>query len=293
MSAATGRYFDRVRDTATAVSPTTVTLANAPPATFQAVGAAYANGDVVPTYLIQDATNWEVSYGAFNTVGPALARAAVPLASSNGGAQVVAFSGVINIATVAPAAQTNQWLFGVPSGNMRTNLLASNVANNNFAVSTVFYVPILIPTWFSSVIMNFCPTTLSGNASSRMDLGLMTNLNGQPNTRLAQVTGINSSNTGPLVVNTNNVTASMPMPSPQPPGIYWAAFVIRVASGNFKTVTAAGSGLGGRFVMGTSTTVSLDDTNAWTQASGTIPATASGLSTNTTNAPFLGVTPAL
>jgi hypothetical protein len=289
MSAATGKFADRVRDAAGVITPTVVNLANLPPQGFQSFGQAYVNGDAVPAYVMTDTTRWEVNYGIYNA--NALARATVPLASSNGGAQVPAFTGTVFVAAVEPAAMANMWLLGLQAGRLRANYLATGTNNNNPALNTVFYVPIFMPQWFSSVVMHFTPAALSPTATAVMDLGFYNNLNGAPNNQLAQTTGINISNTGPLTPNVDNATASMPLSSPQPPGFYWAAQVCRVAAGNFRQVTAANGGQGGRFVMGSATTATLDDLTGWTQASSTLPATASGLTQNTGNATLLGIAP--
>jgi hypothetical protein len=289
MSAISGKFVDRVRDTAGVITPTVVNLLNTPPAAFQSFGSGYANTDTVPGYVMTDGTNWEVNYGPYNA--NTLGRAAVPLASSNGGAQVVAFVGTVTVASVDPASQMNMWLIGLQAGRMRVNYLALGTVNNNPALATVYYVPIFMPQWFSSIVMHFTPAALSGTATAVMDLGFYDNLNGAPNSRLVQTTGINISNTGPLVPNADNATGVLALPSPKPPGFYWGAQVCRNAAGNFRQVNAAGGGQGGRFVMGGATTATLDDLTGWTQASATLPATAAALAQNTGNATLLGIVP--
>lgn len=295
MSANTGRFVDMVKDTASAVSGSTVTLNNSPTAPFQAFGnaQAYANADVVPAYRISDASNWEVSYGAYTSAGTTLARAATPIASSNAGSQVVSFTGTITVAAVDPAAAGNAAFWGVGAGNMNVNLLASATTTLAPTVGLVYYIPVWIKGPFNSVVIHFDPTTLSANAAAQVDFGLMSNLNGAPNTRLGQQTALNSSTTGSMAAAADNATSTINMSSPQFGGLYWLAIVTRTAAATFSAVTGVGGGAGGRETLGVTATTNVNTNTGYTQTNATIPSTAASLSIITSAAPYLGVVASL
>lgn len=279
------------------MSGSTVTLSVAPPTGFQGFSA-YSNLDVIPSYLISDtAGNWEETYGVYTSSGATIARAAVPMSSSNAGAQVTAFTGTITVAVIDPATFVNGLIQGVATNFLYvTHNPGSAATNGANATGTVYYMPVFINQWFSSVTLYFNINSLAAGTSTSA-IGLYNNLNGQPNTRLAQATGLITGNQGGGATGSNN-SGSLTMPSPQPPGLYWVAFVttttaLFLVASNQGALSTQSSG---KAVMGAAdftTTTFNDVTFGWLQTSATLPTTATPATVNNTKSFIFGVKAAL
>lgn len=250
MSAASGKFFDRVRDTASSISGSSVSLSNSAPTGFRAFGDVYADADWVPAVFITDDSAWELTYCQYSTTGPALSRPSVPIASSNGGAQA-AFSGTIKVMNADPAAYANMYLLGGPtvSGGGKTNFLAA-VINNTFAGSLStdqeIYTPVLIEMAFRSVSVVVDITTLS-TGNGVLDAGLYANLGSHskkyPGSLLMSQTGMptGTTNGGATGMNTFSSMTLNGTPAPFPPGLYWIGLLPRVASPSTRLITSGGS----------------------------------------------------
>lgn len=95
---------DRVKDSTSSTGTGTITLDNAPPASFQSF-AVIGNGNTT-YYTITSDTAWEVGIGTYTSVGTTLSRDTV-LASSAGGTTKVNFpSGVKTVFVTLPAERT-------------------------------------------------------------------------------------------------------------------------------------------------------------------------------------------
>ena len=106
---------DRVKDTTTSTGTGTITLDNAPPASFQSF-AAIGNGNTT-YYTIANDTDWEVGIGTYTSSGTTLSRDTV-LASSAGGTTKVSFpAGLKTVFVTLPAERT------VYSGSTATQAL--------------------------------------------------------------------------------------------------------------------------------------------------------------------------
>ncbi|MBN9568691.1 MAG: hypothetical protein J0H79_13910 [Alphaproteobacteria bacterium] len=216
-------YADRVKDTSSAQSAALITLAGAAPSGFQSFGSAVGDGNVC-VYVVQDASgNWEVSCGVYTAAAKTLARAAAPIASSNAGAQVAAFSGTVTVFLTDPAAHVRAMDWGLPAGRMYTNswLEGSSVSSSTNPGQDALNLPgVWIRQWFTKVKLHVNFVTLSGTTGVTMDIGLYDTspVNAMPNRLLASQTGIPADSTG---VTGDNASAWLNMPSPQPPGLYW------------------------------------------------------------------------
>lgn len=269
---------DRVQDTASAVSGTTVTLNNSPPAGgYQSFNSGIGDGNST-FYCILDGTHWEVSYGAYTNSGATLARAATPISSSNGGSQVVTFSGTINVFCVDPSVYLTAAFSGRASGRVYTNNLGAFSAGNTraLATGTVWYMPVFIGQPFSSVVLHFNLASAFAGTST-VDIGLYSNLNGAPNARLGQQTGINTGTGGSTG---DNATSTITPSAPQPPGWYWLAIVSHtngptlVYCNDNSSITSFGAVIN----MGQSSTADGNQPSGWQQTSATLPSTAGSLS---------------
>ena len=294
MGANTGKHGDRIRDTAASVSGSTVTLNNAAPAGFQTFGSFYADQDVCPSYLITDGTNWEVSYGVYTASGTTLARASTPISSSNGGSQVVSFSGTIQVACTDPAADVDRASYGLSSGYLYINAYPTiSISTTSPAVGTVFYVPVVINQWFSAVNIHCNISSLAGGTSTYA-VGIYNNLNAQPQTRLGQATGLVSGNQGGGSTG-DNASGTITLSAPQPPGLYWVGYVcatnspsIRALANTEEMQPAMITGVNGFSSLGIQ-----QRTLGWTQSNTTLPTTAGSLTGYTSSVPVVGVAASL
>ncbi len=296
MSNNTGLFGDRIKDTASAVSGSVVTLSNSAPSGFQTFGNFYSNADVCPAYLISDTSgNWEVSYGAYTSSGTTLARASTPLSSSNGNAQVSSFSGTITVACVDPAAFSNAQAIGLGSGNLYTNYNSGTTTTTSApTVQNVNFVPVQINQWFSSVNLHFSVSaTYAGTAT--ISIGLYSNLNGQPRARLGQATGINVGTGGSTG---DNASGSITLSSPQPPGLYWVA-VLALTHAATLVVNSPAAGAGtvtAKNVIGIGTSTAGFNTQElgyYEATQSSLPATAATLVPLSSAAPVVGVAASL
>lgn len=264
--------IDRVKDTASAVNGTTVTLNNSPPSGYQAFSTV-GNTNFCFYCIVDTAGNWEATYGAYTASGTTLSRASTPLASSNAGAQVAAFSGTITVFGNDPAAFVAAPWFGINGTRISVNAFSTkyNSATGAIATGNVIYCPIMIQRPFSAATVYFYLSS-SFAGTSTVDIGLYSNQNGAPLTRLGQQTGIN---TGTSSTTGTNATSSLTMPSPQPPGLYWAAYV---AHTNAPTVaTAFGTVVPGYDIFGKASDLTSAPILAWSQSNATLPTTAGSL----------------
>lgn len=271
-------FADRVKDTASGVSGSTVTLSNSAPTGFQGFNAGIGDANACVYCISDTAGNWEISYGVYTNSGATLARASTPIASSNSGAQVSSFSGTISVFVTDPAANASIPITGLKSGNLYSNYLAGTATTNNSqATGLVRYAPVLIGQWFTSVTIHFNIGTLAAGSGTTA-IGLYSNANGQPNKRLVQATGLISGNQGGGATGANN-SGSLNLPSPQPPGLYWVALVTQTTAPSLQTFApAAGANLiGAKHVMGI-TDITTANFNAlmlgWTESGTTLPSTA-------------------
>lgn len=210
-------YADRVKDTSSGQSSSAFTLANSAPTGFQTFNNGIGTGNFT-AYLAADTSgNWEVNYGTL-TSSTSLARAATPLASSNSGSQVASFSGTVTVACVDPSAYMNGDI-GMAGmlGTYYHPLGAITFSTNTFSSGNIYFAPVWIRQWFSSVAV-VLDITVTG--TSTLTLGLYNTANGAPNVPLGSQSGIGTGSTGTAVG-----TSSIAMPSPQPPGIYWIAYL--------------------------------------------------------------------
>lgn len=264
-------FADRVKDTSSAQSSTTITLANSPPAGFQSFGAGIGDGNSC-VYVLNDGTNWEITYGAYTNASKTLARAATPLASSNAGAQVAAFSGTVLVWCGAPSALLNGLVLPLAPGRLYSNAGATATTTGALVAGTVYYAPVVIGQPFSAAALGFDLSALFSGTST-VSIGLYSCAGGQPNARLVQQTGINTGTGGS---SGGNATSSLALPSPQMPGLYAVGILPLTNSPTFEWVTA--SQLLSGLIVGRS---SAGDTNAysgWTDGTtgqSSLPATAS------------------
>lgn len=239
MSAKSGTFGDRVADTASSISGSTVTLSNAAPTGYQTFGSYYSNGDYVPAFLITDGTNWEVSFGQYTSSGTTLGRAATPHASSNGGAQVVSFTGTINVLVVEAAAYVNVPVNGIPSKDsagvqnyMYMGILGT-IGGSARALGREIYIPVWMDAPFNSVSVKFNLGT-KGIGAVVMDVGLYSNLGGQvggkaPGTLLMSQTGLPVGTTNGSTTGDNTASSMTKQGTPRPffPGLYWIGLLPR------------------------------------------------------------------
>lgn len=288
---------DRTRDTSSAQSSTLVTLSNSPPTGFQSFNSGIGDGNTC-FYTVTDGTNWEDSYGVYTNAGTTLARAATPISSSNGGAQVVTFSGTVSVFVSPPAALFQAQNIGLQSGRLYHNYgYGTTTTSATPSTGTVRYIPIFISKWFTSVPNIHINISSLGAATGTYAVGLYSNLNSAPNKRLGQVTGLICGNQGGGATG-DNASGSITMPSPQPPGLYWAAVVFATTAPSLVQTNGASTTsavIGFMKVVaglpGFSTTNISELPGGWSEVSATLPATASATPTiiNTASVPLMGV----
>lgn len=243
-------FADLVKDTSSAQSSTTITLSGSPGTGFQSFNAGIGDGNYT-IYKVSDTSgNWEVNYGVYTNTGKTLGRYSTPLSSSNAGAQVATFSGTVTVACVDPAPYLNGdiGLAGVGLGMYRPMFLNSQTTIT-LSTGTVYWTPIWIKQWFSSVILHLNIATLNATAGAVMGLGLYNNNAGNPGTLLNHQDSLNCSTTGGHTG--DNTTSSLSMPTPQPPGIYWVAFYCLTGSPSMEVIQGTG-GIGGFEIIGQS-----------------------------------------
>lgn len=288
-------YADRVKDTVSSFTGSTaVNLANSAPSGFQTFGTAVGDANAC-IYLMTDASgNWEINYGVYTASGTKLARAATPIASSNAGAQAT-FSGAVTVVLDLDAsfvASINQTGVNQTGPYLYSNAFSGTATTNNSqSTGVVRYVPVLINQWFSSVTLFFNIGTLAAGSATAV-IGLYSNANGKPNTRLGQTTGIVCGNQGGGATGSNN-SGSMAMSKPMPPGLYWVATVFATTAPTIQTFgPAAGSNfMGAKNLMGIAdiTTTSFNAlTIGWNETSATLPSTAAAAALLTV-VPIVGV----
>lgn len=234
-----------------------------------------------------DKSQWEIGIGTYTASGTTLSRTV--LASSNSNA-AVNFTSAPNVYLVALAGDLpTDWLCS-------TNLVGTRqwtpgyttFVTGAIATGTVHYVPILVKKWWTSCTVHVDITALNANASTVFALGIYDTANGQPGSRLAQATGLNGSTTGGATG--DNSSGTLTPATPQPPGLYWAAYVCTNAAPTTENSNSSAVCWLMQQIAGASD--SSDTTSGpkgYSQSSATLPATAGSLSLITTFAANLGV----
>lgn len=213
-------FADRVKDTASSVSGSTVTLAGSPPTGFQSFASGIGNNNYCAYCLTDTSGNWEVSYGQL-TGSTSLARASTPLASSNSGSQVSSFSGTVTAFVVDPAALLGS-LSNNDTGviNYYSNAYASGSAGTfQPVVGTVYYTPVMIGQPMSACKLGVDVTALYSGTSTLL-LGLYSTAPGVgPAALLCSNTGA-AFNTGTGGSTGANLTGTLTPSKVQMPGLY-------------------------------------------------------------------------
>lgn len=255
------------------------------PATAGAVdGAVYS-------YRAENASKseWEIGTGTYTASGTTFSR--TPLASSNSNA-AVSFTAAPNVYLVALADD----IFRYTDWLGTTNLVGTRQWNSSFssynataiANGTIHYVPVLIKKAWSTCTVHINITVLNANASTTFALGIYDNLNGVPNNRLAQATGLNGSTTGGATG--DNSSGTLTPASTQPPGLYWLAYVCTTANPTVEVAAAAASSWLMREIAGATDTTDLTITpKGYSQSNATLPTTAGSLTLVSGVAAYLGV----
>jgi hypothetical protein len=236
-----------------------------------------------------DKSQWEIGVGTYTASGTTLSR--TPSLSSNSNA-AVSFSSAPNIYLTALAEDISRYTDWMGStalvGTRQWNTSFSSYNATSISTGTIHYVPVPIKKAFSSLSIHVNLTALNVNAGTVFALGIYDNLNGQPNNRLAQATGLNGSTTGGATG--DNSSGTLTLASTQPPGVYWLAYVCAVAVPTIEVAAAAASSWLMREIVGATDTTDLTVTpKSYTQSNATLPTTAGSLSLNSGVAPYLGV----
>ncbi len=219
-------FTDRTRDTSSAQSSSTITLAGSPPTGFQSFNDGIGDGNPV-VYCITDGTNWEVNLGVYTDATKTLGRNTTPISSSNGGAQVASFSGTVDVFCTNPAADAlgKEFTQGPVVGNYTTACVDTTGANGLNSVYMTF-TPVLIREWFTTATLGLWVTTLSTESGATFDLALYSSKNGVADKLLASQTGMAIGSTGATGYN-----ATSPLDvGPCPPGLYFVASLVHYTS---------------------------------------------------------------
>lgn len=208
------RAGDRIKDAASSVTSSLVTLAKNNPAGFNNFRDGVGDGNSCFYCLIDTAGNWEVTYGQYTDAAGTLTRAAVPMSSNTSPGVQATFSGTVTVFGNWPAGAELATGFGVPTGYFVGPWLRTQ-QNTTLRSNYVFYCPVMIPSPFSSFQMMF----QGGGAPNSLDVGLYNAVGGVPFQLIGRQTGI--APTGG-VQKSSVITCA---PSPQ--GLYWAAMCLR------------------------------------------------------------------
>lgn len=245
MSSLSGMFADNVRDTASSVTGTTVTLSNAAPTGYQTFGSVYSDSDYIPCYMIFDGTHWELTYGQYTSTGTTLSRASAPIASSNGGAQVASFSGTVGVTVIDSAAFFNMMQPGhgsVPNGGKSNAMIAAfgPGATSTLTAGVEYYMPVFLEAPFRTVQVGYgVPTPFAGTAT--VDVGFYANKGGQtqgkfPGRLLFSQTGMNvgtGASAGDMFASSMVANGSVP---PLAPGLYWIGILPKTNSPTFTVL---------------------------------------------------------
>jgi len=247
-------YADLVKDTSTAQSSSLITLANAPPSGFQSFNSGIGDTNNAVYRVSDTAGHWEINYGVYSNSALTLARAATPIASSNGASpptQIAAFSGTVTVACVVPADQfLNAFdLIGANSGLYKNYLVAGVLTGTAQTVGALCLVPVYIKQWFENYFVTVQQTTAAA-AGGSVSFGLFNCLpnSAYPNLLL----GAGSSGNANTAIGQVQ-SPSIAVPQPQAPGIYWAAYLPLVAAGSINTCTQATAEVGFAELFGVAT----------------------------------------
>lgn len=282
------RFADRVQESSSSQSSTTVTLSGTPPTGFQGFTSGIGNGNSC-VYCIQDtAGNWEVNLGSYTSATHVLTRPTTPIASSNSGSAVASFSGTVSVFVVDPSAEASSGDWGMVSGRLYTNYFIEGhgVSTGSLGISSVRFVPVYIREWFNSCVIHV-NVTVQGSGSSNMDLALYSNFANQPQILLGSQLAM-ATNTAGGGANGDNATSSINMPKPMSPGLYWVAWVSHSASPTIEVLNT-GTTTSSKSLFGITDTTDTGQVRGWQVSTGTLPNPASGLTISTGTAPFVGV----
>lgn len=244
------KLANKVKDTSTSQTGSTITLSGTAPTGFQSFNAGVGDGNSTVYCAADTAGNWEASYGVYTNSAKTLGRLATPIASSNAGAQVVSFSGTVTV-ICGPEALMMTGALGNTLGGLSSNLgggqrywgpelVGFNAASANVSASAgfIWFVPILIPQWFSSMAMRVNIATLAAGTST-LFLGLYTHSGGGPLSRLGVSASIVSGNQGGGATGEQSGALTMDSTVPNAPGYYWAAVLCVTTAPSLKGAGSA------------------------------------------------------
>jgi hypothetical protein len=268
------KIADRVKDTAASITGTgSYTLNGSPPTGFQSFNSGIGDGNTT-VYCATDGTNWEVCLGTYTDATKALTRNLI--SSSTGG--LISWSAATPTVFVCdPAELATMPLWGIPSGRRFVPLNSSASATGSLTAGTVYFVPILVTKFFTSITPSLNVTGLFAGTAT-MDLGVYDNLDGAANTLLGSTAGINVGTSG----SSGDVTGSA-ISYVGKPGLYWGACEMHT---NSATVRVQGAACLHRQVFGVSSSTDNNTYGCSTQVNATLPSTAAA-TPNTGSGPMV------
>lgn len=233
-------FIDRVQDTASSVTTSTVTLAGTPPTGFQAFSIIGSGNTCV--YSLSDAQgNWEINYGTYAGASNTLTRFPTPVSSSNAGALVTSFTGTVTVSIVDPARNVGR-VPAFPLSKTGRLYLGTGIGDTSYNESWnywwMMFRPIFIAEWFSTFKISINLLSLA-TSSCILTLGLYDAANGGlPGFLIGSQGGMQIGPGGATgIQTTSTITASRPCE----PGVYWTAGAVSSDMAGATFETAQGS----------------------------------------------------